>query len=115
MPPDARSHADELMFQTVHQVEELWMKVMIHELGEMVVHCDADRFDQAKAALDRVGALGELLERHLKLFETMLPSAYLVVRKKLGRGAHALRIRAVSPAGLVDPEPAKVKVRITGY
>ncbi|QIG45179.1 hypothetical protein G5V58_22590 [Nocardioides anomalus] len=35
--------------------------------------------------------------------------------KKLGRGSHALRIRAVSPAGLVDPQPAKVKVRITGY
>jgi hypothetical protein len=36
-------------------------------------------------------------------------------KKKLGVGSHSLRIRAVSPAGLVDPKPAKVKVRITGY
>jgi tryptophan 2,3-dioxygenase len=101
-PPESRSHPDELMFQTVHQVEEMWMKVMIHELGEMVLHCDADRFAQAKAALDRVGALGELLERQLKLFETMLPSAYLVVRKRLGRGSGLdspgyVRMNAIAP------------------
>jgi len=35
-------------------------------------------------------------------------------KKKLGLGPHKLRIRAVSPAGVADPKPAKVKVVITG-
>lgn len=100
--PEARSHPDELLFQSIHQVEELWMKVMIHELGEMVLHTDGDAFPQAKAALDRVRELGELLERQLKLFETMLPSAYFVIRRRLGRGSGLdspgfVRLNAIAP------------------
>jgi tryptophan 2,3-dioxygenase len=102
-PPVHRSHPDELFFQVVHQVEELWMKVMIHELGETVVHSDADRFVDARASLRRVAELGELLERQLKLFETMLPSAYLVIRKQLGHGSGLdspgfVRINALAPS-----------------
>jgi tryptophan 2,3-dioxygenase len=85
--PAHRSHADELFFQTIHQVEELWMKEMVHELGEFVVHADADRLVEARRALERVRRFGQLLEQQLKLFETMLPSAYLVIRAKLGRGS----------------------------
>jgi tryptophan 2,3-dioxygenase len=101
-PPEARSHPDELFFQSVHQVEELWMKVMIHELGECVVHLGAARFAEARQALDRVTRLGQLLERQLTLFETMLPSAYLVIRKRLGRGSGLdspgfVRLNAIAP------------------
>jgi tryptophan 2,3-dioxygenase len=100
--PDHRSHPDELMFQSIHQVEELWMKVMIHELGELVTGLDADRFSEGRHALDRVASLGELLERQLKLFESMLPSAYLVIRAKLGRGSGLdspgfVRLNAIAP------------------
>jgi tryptophan 2,3-dioxygenase len=85
--PERRSHPDELFFQTVHQVEELWMKLMIHELGEAVVHLDTDRHEDARHAIDRVAGFGQLLERQLTTFSTMLPSAYLVIRAKLGRGS----------------------------
>jgi tryptophan 2,3-dioxygenase len=85
--PATRTHPDELFFQTVHQVEELWMKLMVHELGEYTLALDGDRFSEARSALDRVRELGMLLERQLKLFETMLPQAYLVIRKGLGRGS----------------------------
>ena len=86
-PPETRTHPDELFFQSVHQVEEMWMKMMVHDLGEYVVHLDADRDDDARHALGRVREIGMLLERQLKLFETMLPGAYLVIRKGLGRGS----------------------------
>lgn len=86
-PPEQRSHPDELLFQSIHQVEELWMKVMIHELGELVVYLDADRLSEGRAALSRVADLGALLERQLLLFGSMLPSAYLVIRARLGRGS----------------------------
>jgi tryptophan 2,3-dioxygenase/nucleoside-diphosphate-sugar epimerase len=97
-----RSHPDELLFQSIHQVEELWMKAMIHELGEMVVHLEADAHAEARGSLDRVSDLAALLERQLKLFERMLPSAYLIIRKKLGRGSGLdspgfVRLNAIAP------------------
>jgi tryptophan 2,3-dioxygenase len=100
--PANRSHPDELVFQCIHQVEELWMKAMIHELGEVVVDLGASRFADARRSLERVRDLGLLLERQLKLFETMLPSAYLVIRKGLGRGSGLdspgfQRLNAIAP------------------
>lgn len=85
--PDQRTHPDELLFQTVHQVEELWMKVIVHELGEAVVHLDAAAFALAQAAVERGTRLEELAEAQLHLFETMLPSSYLVIRAGLGQGS----------------------------
>jgi tryptophan 2,3-dioxygenase len=75
------------MFQSIHQVEEIWMKLMLHSLGEAVVHMDADRFPPAQQAIDRVCRIEVLLEQQLKLFETMLPTAYLVIRGGLGAGS----------------------------
>ena len=86
-PAEARSHPDELLFQCVHQVEELWMKIMIHELGELVMHLDADRLDQARHAVGRACQIERMLEHQLLLFESMLPSSYLVIRAVLGNGS----------------------------
>jgi tryptophan 2,3-dioxygenase len=86
-PPDARTHPDELLFQTVHQVEELWMKVIVHDLGEAVVQLDQDAVAPAHAAIDRAVRLEEMAESQLRLFETMLPSSYLVIRAGLGQGS----------------------------
>jgi tryptophan 2,3-dioxygenase len=86
-PPDKRTHPDELLFQTVHQVEELWMKVIVHDLGEAVVHLDAGAFALAQAAIERACRLEALAEHQLRLFETMLPSSYLVIRAGLGQGS----------------------------
>ncbi len=102
-PPTSRTHPDELFFQSVHQVEELWMKMMVHDLGEYVVHLDADRYEDARHAVSRVREIGMLLERQLKLFETMLPGAYLVIRKGLGKGSGLdspgfVRLNEIAPA-----------------
>jgi tryptophan 2,3-dioxygenase len=86
-PPETRSHPDELLFQSIHQVEEIWMKLMVHELGEAVVSLDADRFEPACRSIERAGRVEVLLEQQLKLFETMLPTAYLVIRAGLGAGS----------------------------
>jgi len=115
--PAYRGHPDELLFQGVHQVEELWMKVMIHELGEAVLHLDAAHYVDARHALLRVAALGELLERQLKLFETMLPSAYLIIRKSLGRGSGLdspgfVRLNAIAPHVWAAYETALARERV---
>lgn len=85
--PDKRAHPDELMFQSIHQVEEIWMKLMVHELGEAVVCIDGDQFATARHSIDRACRVEVLLEQQLKLFETMLPSAYLAIRAVLGAGS----------------------------
>jgi tryptophan 2,3-dioxygenase len=85
--PADRTHADELMFQSIHQVEEIWMKLMVHELGESVVALDADRYPVAVQSIERACRVEVLLEQQLKLFETMLPTAYLVIRGGLGAGS----------------------------
>lgn len=86
-PPERRTHPDELLFQTVHQVEELWMKVIVHDLGEAVLHLDGAVFASAQADIDRASELEHLAERQLRLFETMLPSSYLAIRAGLGQGS----------------------------
>jgi tryptophan 2,3-dioxygenase len=86
-PPERRTHPDELLFQTVHQVEELWMKVIVHDLGEAVLHLDGGAFASAQASIDRGAHLESLAEHQLRLFETMLPSSYLAIRAGLGQGS----------------------------
>lgn len=85
--PENRAHPDELLFQSIHQVEEIWMKVVVHELGEAAAHLDEDRIGLAQRAIDRACQLEYLVEHQLRLFETMLPSAYLRIRKVLGHGS----------------------------
>lgn len=85
--PEKRSHPDELMFQSIHQIEEIWMKLMVHELGEAVMALDGDRFTPARDSIQRTCQIEILLEQQLKLFETMLPGAYLVIRAGLGAGS----------------------------
>lgn len=86
-PAAERAHPDELLFQSMHQVEELWMKVAVQDLSHAIDWLDGERHVEAQIALTRAMRLLELIEHNLKLFETMLPSSYLLIRKQLGGGS----------------------------
>ena len=97
-----RSHPDELMFQVIHQVEELWMKIVVHQLGETAIHLGNDQPCLAGGALGRATQLIQLCEQQLRLFETMQPAAYLTIRKGLGTGSGLdspgfVRINEIAP------------------
>jgi tryptophan 2,3-dioxygenase len=101
-PAAERSHPDELFFQSMHQAEELWMKCMVHDLGEAMVALARDDFAESRRAIDRATAAGELIERQLKLFEKMVPAAYLAIRARLGHGSGMdspgfVRLNAIAP------------------
>ncbi len=101
-PSERRAHPDELLFQTIHQVEELWMKLVVHELGEAVSYIDRDLFHDACRCFDRVTQVQHLIELQLRLFETMLPVAYIAIRETLGQGSGLdspgfVRINEVAP------------------
>jgi tryptophan 2,3-dioxygenase len=78
---------DELQFQIVHQVAELWMKLVEHELGQFVALIGRDETAPALTALRRIGRVQRLLLQQTDLLDTMSPKAYMTVRAGLGRGS----------------------------
>jgi tryptophan 2,3-dioxygenase len=78
---------DELQFQVVHQVAELWMKLVEHELRHLVARLGADELSQAIATLRRIGRIQRLLLAQTDLLDTMSPRTYMTVRAGLGRGS----------------------------
>ena len=86
-PQEARTHDDELLFQSVHQVEELWMNVANDEIHRTVVALGNDDLDEARAHLHRVYLVERLMSQQLRLLETLAPVAYFHIRAGLGHGS----------------------------
>ncbi len=85
-PGELTTH-DEMQFQIVHQVAELWMKLVEHELRFVVAQLDDDRPGRATFQLQRVGKIFRVLIRQLDLLDTMSPKDYMTIRTGLGRGS----------------------------
>jgi tryptophan 2,3-dioxygenase len=86
-PEETRTHPDELLFQSVHQVEELWMKVAGDEILRLVPRLLAEDFEAARSHLHRVYLLEKLMSEQLHLLETMSSVAYFRIRSGLGHGS----------------------------
>src|SRR5437588_11930880 len=52
-PPEERVHHDELLFQTVHQSSELWLKLATSEVDEASVSIESDNVPPAVRLLRR--------------------------------------------------------------
>jgi tryptophan 2,3-dioxygenase len=78
---------DELQFQVVHQVAELWMKLCQHELGQAAACMDRDQVTEAEHLLLRVHRVQRLLLAQLDLLDTMAPRDYMTIRTVLGQGS----------------------------
>lgn len=85
-PAELACH-DELAFQIVHQVEELWMKLALHEQQQAAQLIDDGLLEAARVAVHRMYLLVELMSTQLRILETMSPRAYFTVRAQLGRGS----------------------------
>lgn len=86
-PTETRSCPDELLFQVVHQVEELWMKLVLHELDEAVRYMDRGDVANASLTLARIHVAQGLMCDQLRLVETLSPDAYYRIRAGLGHGS----------------------------
>ena len=75
---------DELLFIVIHQVSELWLKLMHHELSEARREIAADELPQALKHFARVKAIQEQLIAAWKVLNTMTPADYLEFRHVLG-------------------------------
>ncbi len=86
-PPDGLACHDEMQFQIVHQVAELWMKLVGHELDHAVEAMQADQIGDALHTLRRVHGIQRLLLAQLDLLDTMAPHDYMTIRTVLGHGS----------------------------
>ncbi len=86
-PATELSCHDEMQFQIVHQVAELWMKLCAHELGHAVDLFAKHKLAAALRSFQRVREIQRLLEAQLSLLDTMAPGDYMTIREVLGRGS----------------------------
>ncbi|CAM4073213.1 tryptophan 2,3-dioxygenase family protein [Nocardia ninae] len=84
---DELTDSDELMFQIVHQAQEVWLKLLSHELAGVVEEVDRDALWAAAARLDRANRIAECLAREIRVLETMTPDTYQIIRRSLGKGS----------------------------
>ncbi len=78
---------DELQFQIVHQVAELWMKLVEHELLHGASLMREGEPTRALRSLHRVRGIMTLLQDQLSLLDSMAPRDYMTIRNALGRGS----------------------------
>jgi tryptophan 2,3-dioxygenase len=85
--PDEWAHRDELLFQTVHQSSELWLKVAVNEVEEATRLIEAGDHDGAIRLLRRANDCLKIVTGALDMLEHLSPWEYQEVRKVLGHGS----------------------------
>jgi tryptophan 2,3-dioxygenase len=74
---------NEMLFIVQHQTSELWMKLLLHELGAAVDDLKADRLGSAFKKLARVSKIMEQLVHAWDVLATMTPPEYSAIRPYL--------------------------------
>jgi tryptophan 2,3-dioxygenase len=85
--PSEMVHRDELLFQTVHQSSELWLKLACQEIEDATALAGGDRVNAAVRLLRRANDCMSLTTANLHMLEHLSPMDYAVVRTALGHGA----------------------------
>jgi tryptophan 2,3-dioxygenase len=86
-PEDELAHHDELQFQIVHQVFELWWKETDFELRSIRTLLQQFNIPSALRLLQRVIRIQHLLLDNVRMLETMTPWDFHGFRKVLADGA----------------------------
>ena len=85
--PDEQVHRDELLFQTVHQASELWLKLAWTEVEEATRLLEQGELSAAQRLLRRSVLAVDYVIRQLDMLEEMSPWEYQEIRKVLGHGS----------------------------
>jgi tryptophan 2,3-dioxygenase len=95
---------DEMLFIVVHQVYELWFKLILHELDAAAAALDDNRAHAALAPMRRAVAVEHLLIEQLRVLESMSPDGFMRFRDPLApasgfQSTQFREIEALSGAG----------------
>src|SRR5687768_17125512 len=85
--PDEWVHRDELLFQTVHQSSELWLKLAWNDVEAATEHLRAREIAAALRLLRRSTLCLSYATTQLDMLEQMSPWEYQEIRKVLGHGS----------------------------
>ena len=80
--PRSEEH-DEILFIVVHQVYELWFKVLIHEILYLQKMLEEGTDARALATFKRILTILKLVVHQLDVIETMTPVQFLAFRDRL--------------------------------
>jgi tryptophan 2,3-dioxygenase len=80
-------HRDELLFQTVHQSSELWLKLAWNDVEGATEHVGEGEIAAALRLLRRSTVCLEYATTQLDMLEHMSPWEYQEIRKVLGHGS----------------------------
>jgi tryptophan 2,3-dioxygenase len=84
-PPEEMAHRDELLFQTVHQTTELWLKHACFEL-EAAARLIHDT-ETATRLIARASLAVELITEQLEMLRHLAPWDFQLIRTVLGHGS----------------------------
>jgi len=85
--PETAAHRDELLFTTVHQSSELWLKLAWNEVEEATRLVEARDLGAAIRLLRRASLSIQYITGQLDMLEQMSPWEYQVIRAELGHGS----------------------------
>jgi tryptophan 2,3-dioxygenase len=90
-------HHDEMLFIVQHQVSELWMKLMIHELRAAMAFVRTDELEPCFKSLARVKNIQSQLFNMWGVLATLTPTEYAQFRGVLGpaSGFQSMQYRIV--------------------
>jgi tryptophan 2,3-dioxygenase len=74
---------DEMHFIVIHQVFELWFRLMLHEIRAIGSHIDAGRVAAASHLVKRLNAILAVFFPQIEVIETMTPQDFLKFRDLL--------------------------------
>lgn len=86
-PLSQPEHHDEMLFIIQHQVSELWIKQLIHELSAAMRFVRQDQLDPCFKILSRAKLIQMQLFDQWAVLETLTPSEYMEFRGVLGHAS----------------------------
>lgn len=119
-PRQQLSVPEELMFQVVHQTQELWLKLMAQEVADCVEALDSGSLWRASEILARSQRIFGVLIQSMAVIDTLTPDAYQVIRRNLGDGSgqesygyNAVRLAAKALEAAFDRLLEREKIGLT--
>ena len=74
---------DEELFIVIHQVYELWFKLLLHELDKACADLSANRLHEVMHTLKRVRMVLKTIVGQIDILETMTPTSFASFRSRL--------------------------------
>ncbi|MBC7973544.1 MAG: tryptophan 2,3-dioxygenase, partial [Myxococcales bacterium] len=86
-PREALVVPDELVFQILHQTQELWLKCVAFETANLIDELDDGAIFAALSVLDRIVVIHQNLQSQIRVLFTLSPARFHTIRRSLGNGS----------------------------